>query len=391
MEVVFHGSPRSSVGLEWEVALVDADTLELVPKAGPILEALHCTESTPVRKEYLQCMIEMVSDPHARVRDAVADLARHMGEVRAVAEPLGVKLMGAGCHPFSIAENQEPFSTPRYDVVRDANQWWGRQMAIFGMHIHVGVANREHALPVTNGLARFYPFFLALSASSPLWQGEDTGYWSQRTMLFQQMPTNGLPFHMTTWEEFEHYAEELAECGMVRVPGEIRWDVRPSPRFGTVENRTPDSVPTLAELGAIGALTQCLAEYFVRDLEGPQEMEVLPSWFIRENKWRAARYGLDAEVITPDRTGRLRPLRSYLAEWLDRLAPIADDLECAEELQMVHQLLERGTTAERQRRVVAARGVLAAARLLVAETGATTPFPAEVPQVRISTDVEESS
>lgn len=379
MQVAFHGSPRSSVGLEWELGLIDADTLELVPAAAPILEALGAGDDTPVRKEYLQCMVEIVSHPHARVEEAVQDLARELARVREAADGLGVRLIGSGCHPFSIAEHQEPFRTPRYDVVRERNQWWGRQMAIFGMHIHVGVAERDHALPVTIGLARFYPFFLALSASSPLWQGEDTGYASQRTMLFQQLPTNGLPFQMSGWSEFEAYAAELAECDMISVPGEIRWDVRPSPRFGTVENRTPDSVPTLAELGAIGALTQCLAEFIVRDLEGPREVETLPSWLVRENKWRAARYGLDAEVITPDRPGRIRPLRAYLSEWLDRLAPVAADLDCETDLAFVQQLIDRGNSADRQRAIAEKSGVRAVAELLVAETGAPAPSWGDAP------------
>lgn len=376
MQVDFASSPRSSVGLEWELAFVDAETLELTPAAAGVLDELGWSDDALIRKEYLQSMIEIVSGPHLRVADAVADLADGLERVRRVTDPMGVRLLGAGTHPFSRPDLQVPFRGARYDVVKERNQWWGRQMAICGTHIHVGVGNRDHALPITNGLARFYPFFLALSASSPFWERYDTGYASQRTMIFQQLPTNGLPYRMTAWWEFEAYATELAEVGMISVPGEIRWDVRPAPKFGTVENRTADAVPTLAELGCLAALTQCLAEFIARDCDGEQIVEDLPPWLVKENKWRAARYGLDAEVITPDRPGRLRPLREYLTEWLERLTPVARDLDCEAELLFAGELLARGASYERQRAVAAAEDgdLLAVTAALVAETGATTPF-----------------
>ncbi|HRA77108.1 MAG TPA: glutamate--cysteine ligase [Propionicimonas sp.] len=376
MQFEFARSARSSVGVEWELGLVDSATLELTPAAGPLLADLGAGEATPVRKEYLQSMVELVSGAHTRVGDAIADLADSLARTRAAADGLGVALLGSGCHPFSSAEAQKPFTGERYDRVKERTRYWGRQMAICGTHIHVGVTHRDQALPVTNGLARFYPFFLALSASSPFWEGVDSGYASQRTMLFQQLPTNGLPYRMTAWSEFEAYADELAECGMITVPGEIRWDVRPSPKFGTVENRTPDSVPTLGELGALAALTQCLAEYIVTDLEGPREVEDLPPWLVKENKWRAARYGLDAEVITPDHGKRVQPLRDYLYEWLERLIPVSRRLGCADELAFCEQLAIRGASYERQvARAAAAGGDLReVVSLLLVETGAASPF-----------------
>ncbi|MEA4943995.1 MAG: glutamate--cysteine ligase [Propionicimonas sp.] len=376
MQVDFNPSPRSSIGLEWELALVDATTLELVPAASIVLDVLGWDDDAPVRKEYLQNMLELVSAPHQRVADAVADLADSLARVRRVLDPLGIRVLATGSHPFSIANQQQPFQGARYDVVKSRTQWWGRQMAICGTHIHVGIDHRDLALPVTNGLARFYPFFLALSASSPFWEGTDTGYASQRTMIFQQLPTNGLPYRMTRWSEFEAYATELAEVGMINVPGEIRWDVRPSPKFGTVENRTPDAVPTLAELGCLAALSQCLTEFVARDYEHDHIVEDLPPWLVKENKWRAARYGLDAEVITPDRPGRVRPLRDYLTEWIDRLLPVARDLDCVNELLFADTLANRGASYQRQHTVAADTGgdLRAVTTSLLNETGAPSPF-----------------
>jgi carboxylate-amine ligase len=163
---------------------------------------------------------------------------------------------------------------------------------------------------------------------------------------------------------------------MINVPGEIRWDVRPSPKFGTVENRTGDSVPTLSELGCLAALTQCLAEFIVRDYEDEHVVQDLPPWLVKENKWRAARYGMDAEIITPDRNARVRPIRRYIAEWIDRLLPVARDLECEDDLLFADELCSGGTSYERQREVaVTNNGDLRAvtARCLD-ETGAATPF-----------------
>jgi len=373
MLIDFAPSKQSSVGIEWELALVDLDTGELSPSAEPVLEACGATDDTPIRKEFLKNMVELVSGVHDRVGDAVADLAEQLRIVRAELTGSNLGIIGAGTHPFSRAADQERFDGARYDIVAERNGYWGRQMAICGTHVHIGVDHKDKALPMTYGLARFYPYLLAVSCSSPFWEGEDSGYASQRTMIFQQLPTNGLPYPMDTWGEFEAYAEDLLDSGMINVAGEIRWDVRPSPKFGTVENRTADSVPTLAELGCLAALTQCFAEHISRIWEADQTFESLPPWLVRENKWRAARYGLEAEVITPLPGRRLVPLREGLAEWVDRLIPIARDLGCEKELAFAGELAENGVSYERQRRAGSPQDAL---RLLLAETGSASPFAA---------------
>lgn len=371
MLIDFAPSARSSVGIEWELALVDLTSGELVPAAGELLDACGGGEDRPIRKEYLQNMIELVSGVHTRVADAVADLVGNFAVVQAAAAGMGVGLIGSGTHPFSRAAAQHRFEGPRYDVVADRNQYWGHQMAICGTHVHVGVDDRDLALPITNGLARFYPYLLAVSCASPFWEGEDSGYASQRTMMFQQLPTNGLPYPMRTWADFEDYAEELFDSGMISTPSEIRWDVRPSPKFGTVENRTADSVPTFAELGCLAALTQCFAEFVSRSYAHDHTYESLSPWLVRENKWRAARYGMDASVITPNPARRQVPLREGLAQWLERLAPISRDLGCEAELAFAATIAEKGASYQRQR---AAGGTEQALRLLLAETGRESPF-----------------
>ena len=368
MRFDFVPSGESTIGVEWELALVDAATLDLVPRAQQILEAVDDPKSGPIRREYLTDMVELVTGVHHRVGEAMGDLSDSLERVKQI---LGTdtRLLGAGAHPIDKAADSEPFDFWRYNVVKERNAYWGRQMAIFGTHIHVGIDHRDKALPITYGLARFSPYFIALSASSPFWEGEDSGYASQRTMIFQQLPTNGLPYPMDSWEEFEHYATELEDAGMISAPNEIRWDVRPS-TFGTVENRVLDSVPTFAELGALTALTQCLVEYMSRELDDGRAIARLPVWFMKENKWRAARYGLDTDVITPRVKDKLRPIREGIEDWLNRLEPISAELGCADELRFVAELMEAGPSYLRQR---AAGDPTAALRQLVDETGAAVP------------------
>ncbi|MDR1791498.1 MAG: glutamate--cysteine ligase [Propionibacteriaceae bacterium] len=364
MDVVFGKSAQSSVGIEWELNLVDKQSLQLTPVAGKLLEAVGGGDGLPIRKDYLQCMIEIVSGAHATIGEAIADIETQFNRLVEAADAMGVVLMGSGSHPISHPAAQPPFRNPRYDVVTNKNQWWGRQVAICGTHVHVGVSKQEYVLPVTWTFARFYPYLLALSASSPFWDGTDTGYASQRTMIFQQLPTNGLPFRFDTWEAFEQMTQDLVDCEMITEVNELRWDVRPSPKFGTVENRIPDSVPTLKELGFLAALTQSLGEYFYQALNEGDTPDYLPPWLVRENKWRAARYGLDATVITPDPNQRLLPLRDAMGNLLNFLAPYAAQLGCTDELAFGHELLAKGASYERQRRL-AGRGGLPELRHVV--------------------------
>jgi len=378
MNVVFRESARSSVGVEWELFVVDAATGELAPAAPQLIEMVHGGDGRPIRKEFVPCVIEIVSEARVVVADAIADVAERLEELQSAASSLGLALIGAGTHPFSRSAAQMPISNPRYDTVAIANGWWGKQMSICGTHVHVGMANQDHVLPATWTYARFYPYLLALSASSPFWEGEDTAFASQRTMLFQQLPTNGLPYLFTTWAEFEAYVTDLVESGMITQADELRWDVRPSPKYGTVENRIPDSVPTLKELACQVALTQCLGEYFLRAFDEGDMPDFLAPWFVRENKWRAARYGLDATIITPSPSpGRTLVAREGLPRLIKRLGPIAADLGCENELAFALNVVQRGASYERQRQVAgdpAAPDLQAVVRSLMAEMTAGEPL-----------------
>lgn len=353
MKIQFGQSKQSTIGIEWELAIVDATTYEQVPGAPLLLEKVDDPVNGPIRGEYLQSMVEFVTGVHTTVPDAVAELRERLEWALSVLEPQGLTLLGAGAHPFGNPADQKPYEKPQYRRVTERNGWWGQQMAINGLHIHVGIDKKAKALPIVYGLARFTPYFIALSASSPFWMGEDTRFASQRTMIFQQLPTNGLPFHMADWDELELFASQLEGVGMIQNPSEIRWDVRPS-QWGTVENRIMDSVPTLMEVGALAALSQTLVERMSQVLAKGETLDRLPFWFMRENKWRAARYGLAADIISVRKDDYIIHAPDGIEYWLDKLGYIADDLGCQEQFEHVRELVKKGPSYLRQRRVAAA-------------------------------------
>lgn len=373
MKIKFGQSRQSTIGIEWELAVVDADTLEQVPAAEVVLADVRDPVDGPIRREYFTSMIELVSGVHETVDSALTEMHGILHYALERLEPRGLTLLGAGAHPFGDPACQQPGDKPQYRRVTERNAWWGKQMAINGLHIHVGVDDRDKALPIVYGMARFAPYFIALSASSPYWMGTDTRFASQRTMIFQQLPTNGLPYHMADWDELERFASQLEGAGMIQNPSEIRWDVRPS-SWGTVENRTMDSVPTLMEVGALSAFSQCLVERMSRALIAGEPISRLPYWFMRENKWRAARYGLAADVITPRKEEHLIHVSDGILRWVDELTPIAEELGCPESLADVAALVKRGPSYLRQRRLAAAGAdPVAITRALADELRAGTP------------------
>ncbi|MEA5453359.1 glutamate--cysteine ligase [Sinomonas sp. JGH33] len=356
MHIDFAASRQSTIGMEWELALVDRHGGELVSVAPEVLQRVFTErpelngDYPRVHQELLLNTVEIVTGVHDTVSGAKADLATTMAAVRSVTDRIGVELFSAGSHPFSPPRLQPVTDKERYAKLIDRTQWWGRQMVIYGVHVHIGLDRREKAMPVLDALVNYFPHFQALSASSPFWSGEDTGYASQRALMFQQLPTAGLPFQFPDWAGFEHYVDDMLTTGVIDVISEIRWDIRPVPRLGTIEMRVCDGLSTLEEVGAIGALTQCLVEEASRTLDAGGTIPTMPPWHVQENKWRSARYGLDAIIIL-DAQGNEKLVTEHLAETLNRLEPIARDLGCEDELRDIEGILRRGAGYQRQRRI----------------------------------------
>ncbi|WP_309135644.1 glutamate--cysteine ligase [Cellulomonas sp.] len=349
----FAHSERSTVGIEWEVALVDVDSGDLRQAAQAIFEAVRPEDGTDhphITSELLLNTVEISSGKCRTVGEAGADLSRALEEVRAAAEPLRIEVMGGGTHPFANWATQRVTDKERYATLIDRTQWWGRQMLIYGVHVHVGVEDRDKVLPLQRAMLTVLPHIQSLSASSPFWAGKDTGYASNRALLFQQLPTAGLPPQLRAWEELEQYVGDMMHTGVIDQVDEVRWDVRPSPRFGTLEMRIADGATNLLEVTAISALTHCFVEHFSSLLDAGEPVPAMPPWFVQENKWRSARYGMDAIVIT-DAEGAEELVTESVGRWLTTLAPVAERLGCGEELEQVRVILRRGASYQRQRAV----------------------------------------
>lgn len=350
MTEAFATSARSSVGLEWELMLADGATGDLAPRAPEVLAGLDETvalERYTVTGELLTNTIEVTSGIGDTVAAAVDDIADAIAAVRTRTDPLGVELLCAGSHPFAQWYDQQVTDKTRYHKLIERTQWWGRNMMIWGIHVHVGVEDVDKVFPIINALSIHLPHLQALSASSPFWAGDRTGYASNRALVFQQLPTAGLPWPLQNWSQFESYLDDMVRTGVMEDATEVRWDIRPAPRWGTIEVRACDGMSTLPELAAVAALVQSLVEHFSRQLDEGLELPSIQPWFVRENKWRAARYGLEARVIV-DRDGTEMPVREHLAETLDTLGDVAVELKCARELTGIRTILDEGASYARQ-------------------------------------------
>ena len=346
--VDFAASPRPTIGVEWEFALVDAQTRDLSNEAVAVMAEIG--ENPRVHKELLRNTVEIVSGVCDCTAEAMEDLRCTLATVRQIVRTRGMELLGAGAHPFARWSAQKLTDAPRYAELIKRTQWWGRQMLIWGVHVHIGISSAHKVMPIMSSLLHWYPHLLALSASSPWWGGEDTGYASNRAMMFQQLPTAGLPFHFQRWAEFEGFVHDQKKTGIIDHIDEIRWDIRPSPHNGTLEVRVCDGVTNLRELAALVALTHCLVVDLDRRLDAGETLPTMPPWHVQENKWRAARYGLDAIIIL-DADSNERLVTDDVPDLLTRLEPVAKSLHCADELAAVSDICRLGASYQRQRQV----------------------------------------
>ncbi len=346
--IAFNRSQRPTVGVEWEFALVDPVTRDLSNEAAGVIAEIG--ETPHVHKELLRNTVEVVTGICDNAGAAMDDLRGTLGIVRPIVRERGMELFCAGTHPFAEWQAAELTDGARYAELIKRTQWWGRQMLIWGVHVHVGISSANKVMPIITSLLNQYPHLLALSASSPYWDGEDTGYASNRALLFQQLPTAGLPFHFQRWSHFERFVHDQKKTGIIDHMNEIRWDIRPSPHLGTIEVRIFDGVSNLTELGSLVALTHCLIVDLDRRLDAGEQLPTMPPWHVQENKWRAARYGLDAEIIL-DADSNERLVTDDLDELLNRLAPVAASLGCSDELAGVSAIYRSGASYQRQRRV----------------------------------------
>ncbi|MEV4457663.1 glutamate--cysteine ligase [Microbispora sp. NPDC004025] len=360
MAIDFNPSRGATLGVEWELQLVDRHTRHLRQDAKEVLAAvpdLSEGQRPKAMHELMQSQIEIVTDVCHTVAEAVQDLKKSLGRLAEAVEPRGMGLACTGTHAISDWRDAVYAPSQRYVELVEEMQWLAWRIQTFGVHVHVGVKERDKVIPIVNALAAYLPHFLALTSSSPYWGGQDTGLASSRAIVFGSLPTAGPPHLLADWAEFEEYMDTLMRAGTIRSIKEVWWDIRPHPDFGTIEIRMFDGIPTPREVGMVTALSQCLVQQFDQQLDRGYKLPHPAAWVVRDNKWRATRYGLDADVITDDH-GSTAPVRDVLYELQRELEPVAERLGCVDELAVVTEVLEQGSSSERQRAILADGGTL---------------------------------
>lgn len=378
MHIDFNSSGGPSLGVEVEFELVDRTTRELASAAQEILGVMgqgHPDGDHPKAKhELFECTIEIITGICTTVAEAKADLQETLDVVDAHAADRGLALMCSGTHPFSDWRNQRVTPNPRYEALVAEMAWMAERLQIFGVHYHVGIRSAEKVVAIANALSTYIPHFLALSASSPFWDSHDTGLASSRSKVFEGLPTAGLPEQIDDWPDFERFMGTLVSASAIKTVREVWWDIRPHPDFGTVELRMCDGIPTLREVAALAAMAQCLVEWFDQAHDRGEALPLPLEWILRQNKWRAARHGIEADLIV-DEDGGCQPMREGVTELLATLMPVAENLQCSDELADVATILEAGPSYRRQRQAAGPGSRLTdVVDLLVAELAADRPL-----------------
>jgi glutamate---cysteine ligase / carboxylate-amine ligase len=350
METNFGATPAYTVGVEEEFQLVDPGSLALVPAIDSVLAARDAAglPADSVASELSASCVETRSPVYGTVAELGDELPVLRRRMRDLVEGCDARLAAAGTHPFSDSTEQEITGKERYNRVEQEMGWTAWMQAIYGLHIHVAVPDEEYAVRAVAVLSRYVPLFVALSANSPFWAGRDTRLSSVRVKIFNLVPRSGLPPRFRSWDDFEGYVGALIQAGSIPDYSLCWWDARPHPKLGTVELRAPDVQTQPARTTSLAALAQCLvATTHEHAPEGPL--------FTEENKWRAARYGLDARLHDFS-TGQSATARDSARGLQETLRPVSQDLGCESELEGLLEIVEGGTGADRQRAVFEKRG-----------------------------------
>jgi carboxylate-amine ligase len=335
-----------TIGVEEEVMLLDPGTWRLAQRADDVLALLgddlagHCSAETH------EAALELATGVHATVAGAIADLGRLRAQLGRDARSIGLAIAAAGMHPGRMAEDPQVSSSGRYQLVHRTMRGIARREPTFALHVHIGVADPESAIRLLNRLRAHLPMLLALSATSPLWQGRATGLASNRTILFQAFPRTGVPRAFDGYADWADSVDLLMRSGAIPEPTFLWWDVRPQPRFGTVEVRVMDAQPRLEATGALCALVQALARLELEEGFAAPEL-VHGQEVLAENRFLAARDGVAAELIDPVRALRV-PVAEQLAEVLMAAAPHASVLGAADELARVPSLVTSSEAARQE-------------------------------------------
>ena len=371
------GGPPYTIGIEEELMIVDRDTLDLASSIEGLLEVLDGVEKDgEVKPELMESVCEISTEPCRNTSEAGEQLRGLRRRVQEVANERGLAIGSAGTHPFALWEDQRVVSRPRYRELIAGLQFVARQEIIFGIHVHVGLDDPDKAIHVTNGMRVHIPILLALSVNSPFWRGQQTGLKSTRTPIFRAFPRVGIP---PRYEDFADWSARIDFMTTTKVVPDytyLWYDVRPHPTFGTVEIRVMDSQTRVEHTLAIAALIQAMVKELAEHYDAGEELSRYPYEMLDENKWLAARHGLDGQLVDLPKTARVSVV-DLARRVMERLRPHAEELGSATELDELEDILENGNGASRQLVVYEANHDL---REVVREViDATLPEPAETP------------
>jgi carboxylate-amine ligase len=375
MPLDFNPSPSMTLGVEIELQLIDPTSRDLTPAAPALFERLGARPS--IKPELFRSMVEIATGVCGNVAAVREQLETALATLRSTCRELGVVVAGGGAHPFAKYRDRIPYPRPRYEGVIEREQWIARRLCVFGLHLHLGMRDGDHAIRMMNALLPYSPHLLALSASSPFWEGADTGLADTRVTVFESLPTAGVPPTFERWSDFVETYEALMRTGSIRSIKDLWWDVRPHPDLGTLELRICDTPQTMSEIVAVVALGYCLAAWLD---ESHRQEAVAPrpaALWLRQNKWRVARHGLEADLVV-DNGASVAPLRREVERLLAALEPTARRLGAADELSRAAFILATGPGYARQRAAFRTTGSLTAvADLLVAELETDLPGVAQ--------------
>ena len=343
--------PEFSLGIEEEYLLVDRSSRELVrdPPAELLAECERLLGNR-VSPEFLRSQIEVQTGICTSAAEARAELAELRGTVAAVASRFGMAPIAAASHPFADHATQRHTDKERYNALHEDLQGVARRLVICGMHVHVGIAEDELKIDLMNQVSYFLPHLLALSTSSPFWQGEDTGLKSYRIAVFDEMPRTGIPERFESWGEYSRHVGTLVKLGIIADSSKLWWDIRPSHRFPTLEMRIADVCTRLDDGIAIACLYRCLLRMLWRLRIGNQRWRIYLRMLLDENRWRAQRYGTDAGLADFGRA-EIVPYARLLDEMLALVREDAEHFGCTAEVAEARRILERGTSAHEQLKV----------------------------------------
>jgi glutamate---cysteine ligase / carboxylate-amine ligase len=339
-----------TLGIEEEFQIVDPQTRELRSHVVEILEEGKMLLGEQIKPEMIQSMVEVGTGICHNIQEARDDITRLRSIISGLAQKNGLVIIAASTHPISRWQDQKIFDDERYELLVQELQTVARSLLIFGLHVHVGVADRERSIHIMNAARYFLPHVLALSTSSPFWMSHNTGLKSYRSEIFKQFPRTDIPDHFGSYSAFERYVDLLVKTRCIDNGKKIWWDVRPHPFFPTLEFRVCDIPTRVDDTLAIAALFQAIVAKLSTLIEKNLGFRLYRRMLIQENKWRAVRYGLDGKLIDFGKQKEV-PVRDLIRELLDFVDDVLDDLDSRKEIEHIHTILERGTSADEQLQV----------------------------------------